>query len=129
MAAVLTSWKEIAQYLGKGVRTVQRWEKKLHLPVRRTGEGGPKSSVLAMPEEIETWIQSQRFRGEHRDCSESQLISIRAELAALRLENAALRQQLDVAALQTLSQKLSPGTVTKAPSDCVMTTGTPNHLL
>jgi DNA-binding transcriptional regulator YiaG len=26
-AGVLTSWTEIARYLGKGVRTVQRWEK------------------------------------------------------------------------------------------------------
>jgi hypothetical protein len=25
--SVLTSWKEIAQYVGKGVRTVQRWER------------------------------------------------------------------------------------------------------
>lgn len=28
----LTSWKEIAQYLLKGVRTVQRWEHEVELP-------------------------------------------------------------------------------------------------
>jgi hypothetical protein len=33
--AVFTSWKEIAAYLGKSVRTVQRWESEFRLPVRR----------------------------------------------------------------------------------------------
>src|SRR6266550_1743785 len=31
----LESWKEIAAYLGKGVRTVVRWEKTEGLPVHR----------------------------------------------------------------------------------------------
>ena len=30
---ILGSWKEIAQYLGKGVRTVQRWELVLHMAI------------------------------------------------------------------------------------------------
>jgi hypothetical protein len=34
MSSTLTSWKEIGQYLGKGVRTVQRWEQQMGLPVR-----------------------------------------------------------------------------------------------
>ena len=54
--SVLTSWKEIAQYFGKGVRTVQRWEHELGFPVRRT-----KSGVLAVPGEIDAWVQSQRL--------------------------------------------------------------------
>jgi hypothetical protein len=120
MGTVLTSWKEIARCLGKGVRTVQRWEKELYLPVRRAGDGGPKSSVLAVPEEIETWIQSQRLRDEKCDSS---LISVRSELAALRLENAALRQQIALAALQSLSLQPPPRTETTGPSDSVMTTG------
>ena len=32
---ILNSWKEIANYLGRGVRTVQRWERDLRLPVHR----------------------------------------------------------------------------------------------
>ena len=31
----LDSWKEIAAYLKRGVRTVQRWERVAGLPVRR----------------------------------------------------------------------------------------------
>jgi len=32
-ASVLNSWEEIAAYLERGVRTVQRWEQELHSPV------------------------------------------------------------------------------------------------
>jgi hypothetical protein len=35
MFSRLTNWKEIAQYLDKGIRTVQRWEQQMGLPVRR----------------------------------------------------------------------------------------------
>jgi hypothetical protein len=35
----LEGWKEIATYLRRGVRTVQRWERD-GLPVRRHGTGG-----------------------------------------------------------------------------------------
>ena len=31
----LDSWKEIAAYLGRGLRTVQRWEREEGLPVHR----------------------------------------------------------------------------------------------
>jgi excisionase family DNA binding protein len=44
--AILNSWKEIAGYLGRGVRTVQRWEQELHLPVHRMGKGR-RSPVFA----------------------------------------------------------------------------------
>lgn len=33
----LNGWKEIAACFAKGVRTVQRWERELGLPFRRTG--------------------------------------------------------------------------------------------
>ena len=45
---VLHSWKEIAAELDRGVRTVQRWERTLQLPVRRLGDG-PRSPVFAGP--------------------------------------------------------------------------------
>ena len=45
--SILTSWNEIAQYVSKGVRTTQRWERELGSPVRRT-TAGRKSSVLAV---------------------------------------------------------------------------------
>ena len=52
---VLGSWKEIACYLGKGVRTVQRWERQLGLPVRRPNMAA-KGVVCASPEELDQWL-------------------------------------------------------------------------
>lgn len=51
---VLSSWKEIAGYLGKGVRTVQRWERELGLPVRRP-KGHNSRIILAYPDELKSW--------------------------------------------------------------------------
>jgi hypothetical protein len=41
----LTSWKEIADYLGVNVRTAQKWEKERGLPVRRMPGGSGRVSV------------------------------------------------------------------------------------
>ncbi len=56
---VLNSWKEIAQYLGRGVRTVERWEKELGLPVRRP-RNHPRSPVVAIPSELDEWLRHDR---------------------------------------------------------------------
>ncbi len=58
-AVVLGSWKEIAAYLGKGVRTVQRWEQQFGLPVRRPN-GRSEGIVYATREELDRWILSGR---------------------------------------------------------------------
>lgn len=52
---VLTCWKDIANYMGKGVRTVQRWEQELGLPVRRP-LGSSKKAVLARPADLDAWV-------------------------------------------------------------------------
>ena len=57
MSAALTSWKDIAAYLGKGVRTVQRWEQHLGLPVRRPA--AQRRVVFAIPAELDAWIKKQ----------------------------------------------------------------------
>ncbi len=55
---ILHSWKEIARFLGKGIRTVQRWEASLSLPVIRSGSCS--HNVLARRSELQAWI-SNRF--------------------------------------------------------------------
>lgn len=50
----LNSWKEIAQFFGREVRTVQRWEKEESLPVHRHMHRR-QSSVYAYRDELETW--------------------------------------------------------------------------
>ena len=54
--AELSSWKEIAAYLGVGVRTAQAWERQRGLPVRRLP--GPRSTVLAAVTELDAWKNS-----------------------------------------------------------------------
>jgi hypothetical protein len=52
----LSSWKEIAAYLGVGVRTAQIWEHDRGLPVRRLPGG--RGRVLATTRELEEWKRS-----------------------------------------------------------------------
>ncbi len=52
-----TCWKEIAAYLGKGVRTVQRWERQFGLPVQRPNEH-EKGIVRASRKELDEWTQT-----------------------------------------------------------------------
>ena len=48
----LSSWKEIASYLGVSVATAQRWEGELGLPVHRLGK---RRRVFAYTDEIDPW--------------------------------------------------------------------------
>jgi hypothetical protein len=53
----LNGWKDIAAYLGRSVRTVQRWEKEFGLPVRRLGTSRPES-VFALLREVDAWLET-----------------------------------------------------------------------
>jgi hypothetical protein len=55
----LDSWKEIASYLGRGVRTVQRWEREEGLPVHRLAHE-KRGSVYAYKPEVDAWWESRR---------------------------------------------------------------------
>jgi hypothetical protein len=57
MERTLQSWKEIAGYLGRGVRTAQRWEE-LGLPIRRPQPYSRKSAVYAITHELDAWLLS-----------------------------------------------------------------------
>lgn len=51
----LDSWKEIAEYLGRDVRTALRWAKTQHLPVHHVA-GGKVRSVFALTSELDAWM-------------------------------------------------------------------------
>lgn len=57
----LDSWKEIAHFLKRDVRTVQRWEKDEALPVHRHQHHN-RSSVFAFEEELECWLEKDPGR-------------------------------------------------------------------
>jgi hypothetical protein len=89
MSSTLTCWKEIAQYLHKGVRTVQRYEQQMGLPVRRP-QGRGNGVVLAFSDEIDVWMRSH-FEGE----AKSELEVLHKELAEVMKQNKLLRARLE----------------------------------
>lgn len=58
---LLDSWKEIATYLKREVRTVQRWEKSLGLPVRRLSHD-KQGTVFAYKSEIDAWWRERETK-------------------------------------------------------------------
>jgi hypothetical protein len=56
--SVLHSWKEISQYMGRGIRTAQRWEEEFGLPIRRA-EDKERGTVFALSGEIDEWFRSR----------------------------------------------------------------------
>src|SRR5215831_11156431 len=49
----LNSWQDVASHLGVSVRTAQKWEKTLGLPIRRMP--GPRGRIVADPAELDQW--------------------------------------------------------------------------
>lgn len=56
----LETWGEIAGHLGVEVRTAQRWELRIGLPVRRL-DGG--QAVYAFSDEIDAWREAREVKG------------------------------------------------------------------
>lgn len=105
---ILNGWKEIANYLRKGVRTVQRYEVELGLPIRRPA-GKSAGSVIATKAELDAWVNARPIRGAFRlpvrgldnagtakalDLQTARLTRLREEAARLRNEIAASREDL-----------------------------------
>lgn len=92
---VLSGWKEIATYLGKGVRTVQRYERELGLPVRRPA-GRSTGSVVATKAELDGWVMASPIRSSFLlsprtdDVSQGTTAAIRNNLA----QTSQLREQM-----------------------------------
>jgi hypothetical protein len=83
----LTCWKEIAQYLHKGVRTVQRWERELGLPIHRPPNRS-SGIVRAEPSELDAWMKVQQVAdGDNREPA-----WLLARVEQLQVENEILRR-------------------------------------
>jgi vancomycin resistance protein YoaR len=117
---ILSGWKEIANYLGGGVRTVQRYECELGLPIRRPA-GRSRGSVIATKAEIDAWISASPLREAFRlslhamDSTETvkglkqqvtELHRLREETAQLRDEMSASRKALK-ASIHLLRESLA----------------------
>lgn len=109
----LNSWKEIASYLDRGVRTVQRWERELQLPVHRIGKG-KRSPVYSTSTELNFWlntsgvarsqppqlqlIEPARRTGDPVEDSRRLLVSVRT--LALTIAETSVRQRQQAEILQ-----------------------------
>ena len=62
----LDSWKEIAAYLRRSPRTVQRWERQEGLPVHRLVHD-KQGSVYAFRTELDGWWAERRTRLESQE--------------------------------------------------------------
>lgn len=78
----LESWKEIANYLKRGVRTVQRWEKLEDLPVHRHLHE-KLGTVYAYKSELETWWNNRRPLLEHEEKERARWARLRWVAAAV----------------------------------------------
>jgi hypothetical protein len=78
----LDSWKEIASYLNKTIRTVQRWEAERHLPVHRipapSADFHRKGTVYAIPAELDRWLHAEQ---ENIQADEDDRVQPAAELS------------------------------------------------
>ncbi len=96
----LNSWKEIAAYLGRGVRTVQRWERDLGLPIHRESEH-LRSPVYALTAELDEWIR--RGTGARKPKHSAEITSKMVRNAAIFAQNLEQTQQR----LQRLTETVS----------------------
>ena len=94
MSEVLSSWKDVAAHLGKSVRTVQRWETELRLPIHRPDKRQQRI-ILAYPEELKQWVGA-KLAAANRDGSKSHQ----------RLEENTSRLKAQLRRLQSLSETL-----------------------
>jgi TolB-like protein/Tfp pilus assembly protein PilF len=78
--ARLDSWKEIASHLGRDVRTVQRWEARDGLPVRRL-QHSKSGSVFAYTAELDAWRDARDPRAEERRAGDTAATASTAETA------------------------------------------------
>jgi hypothetical protein len=97
----LSGWKEVAGYLGKGVRTVQRYERNMSFPVRRPA-GKPRGAVIATKAEVDAWVAASPIRHEFHlaksasgyAASAPAILSAVEDMKRLREQMYALRQDL-----------------------------------
>jgi TolB-like protein/Tfp pilus assembly protein PilF len=132
----LDSWKEIASYLDRSVRTVKRWEHLEGLPVRRH-QHKRSSSVYAYTSELDAWAAGREPQLDGEACAQadaqgpavaaaSRLPRWRAELAALGIAAIILTAGAYVV-WQRLRASPAPATATLAVLPMVNLSGDPHE--
>ncbi len=79
---LLSSWKEIATCLNRGVRTVQRWEA-CGLPVRRPA-GAETNVVMAVESDLHEWLRNSKNNRALMGVDREQLQMLSTRLAIVK---------------------------------------------
>jgi TolB-like protein len=77
---ILNSWKEISNYLDRNVRTCQRWETELGLPVNRIDQNSQHSKVFAYKSEIDQWLKE---KAESKEIKKTSFLQSRWSITSL----------------------------------------------
>ena len=112
-ADLLNSWKEIASYLGRGVRTVQRWETELQLPVRRP-HLRKRTGVTALKSEVDYWVRKTGRSTNNCEVSSRNVAHLRMNREEMLELTKQLRKQVDrtlglLREAQELASRRAPG--------------------
>jgi len=100
--ATLQGWKEIAAELGRSVRTVQRWEQNLGLPVHKLGNTSG-SPVFAFKDELHSWLRANADTRKPTNAGSSQATSLNQDGKSLERRRA-LEKRKNSAASTTASE-------------------------
>lgn len=92
MPQVFRSWQQIAAYVGKGTRTVQRWEREIDFPVHRPCAGDGRQ-VIAFADEIDNWLRRSTAVNTPPTSVKAALESRREEVLKLREQVEKMREQ------------------------------------
>jgi hypothetical protein len=125
---ILSGWKEISSYLRRSIRTVQRYEVRLGLPVYRPAFKD-RTAVVAFSDELDGWISRAPPEGceeyavpndiEENDAGLlrmlDNLITVGLESAELSSQMRLLQEQLQQS-LRSYQHKIASRTRAQAPS-------------
>jgi hypothetical protein len=99
---ILNGWKEISNHIERGVRTAQRWEALLGMPVHRPALKD-RSAVVAFTDELDGWITrnvldtpdvNSEGRNESLARLHDNMSSLAQHTAQLEAQTKALQEQL-----------------------------------
>jgi hypothetical protein len=92
----LNGWKEIGSYLGRVVRTAQRWEA-LGMPVHRPATK-KRTAVIAFPHELDSWLVRNRPRLDSYEPSDTSAST--SDIAALTEKLDRLQREASMLAIE-----------------------------
>jgi len=112
---ILAGWKEIANYLRKGVRTVQRYERVLALPIHRPA-GKSLAAVVAIPTELDNWVTTSPRQDSrpHRLALDTRTNRLRADFLQIDSEIALTFSSIALGTSEQEKRRRMTGTARKA---------------